>query len=237
MDVKTAFLNGILKEKVYVGQPPGFVSKQYPDHVYALDKALYSLKQAPRAWLVPSCFVIFDLEPLSLSFDFIEHEHVVMNPTSAGIGITNLHFIYPEIKRISNRAGRRIMALSIVDLVRLTSGSVGPFYSINIVTVSVISFKRISLTRDPAQSVGSSNTDVLDLPCLLVLITGMSQSRQHGKSESDSYYLSDYVVNSFPGTSLIHIESHHHFFPIDTKAKIDSIIHIESSQVTYRIAV
>nr|GFA73302.1 copia protein [Tanacetum cinerariifolium] len=44
MDVKIAFLNGILKEEVYVGQPPGFVSKQYPDHVYALDKALYGLK-------------------------------------------------------------------------------------------------------------------------------------------------------------------------------------------------
>nr|GFB79656.1 hypothetical protein [Tanacetum cinerariifolium] len=50
MDVKTAFLNGILKEEVFVGQPLGFVSKQYPDHVYALDKALYGLKQAPRAW-------------------------------------------------------------------------------------------------------------------------------------------------------------------------------------------
>nr|GEX75994.1 retrovirus-related Pol polyprotein from transposon TNT 1-94 [Tanacetum cinerariifolium] len=51
IDVKTAFLNGILKEEVYVGQPPCFVSKQYPDHVYALDKALYGLKQAPRAWI------------------------------------------------------------------------------------------------------------------------------------------------------------------------------------------
>nr|GFC48496.1 retrovirus-related Pol polyprotein from transposon TNT 1-94 [Tanacetum cinerariifolium] len=50
MDVKTAFLNGILKEEVYVGQPPGFISKQYPNDVYALDKALYGLKQAPRAW-------------------------------------------------------------------------------------------------------------------------------------------------------------------------------------------
>ncbi|GJV31508.1 hypothetical protein Tco_1391908 [Tanacetum coccineum] len=43
----------------------------------------------------------------------------------------------------------------------------------------------------PAQSIRSSNTDVLDLPCLLVLIIGTSQSRQHSKSESDSYYLSD----------------------------------------------
>nr|GFC02763.1 copia protein [Tanacetum cinerariifolium] len=50
MDVKTSFLNGILKEEVYVSKPPSFVSKQYPDHVYALDKALYGLKQAPRAW-------------------------------------------------------------------------------------------------------------------------------------------------------------------------------------------
>nr|GEY74610.1 hypothetical protein [Tanacetum cinerariifolium] len=50
MDVKTAFFNEILKEKVYVGQPPDFVSKQYPDHVHALDKALYGLKQAPQAW-------------------------------------------------------------------------------------------------------------------------------------------------------------------------------------------
>nr|GEW14686.1 hypothetical protein [Tanacetum cinerariifolium] len=50
MDIKTSFLSGILKEEVYVSQPPGFVSKQYLDHVYALDKALYGLKQAPRAW-------------------------------------------------------------------------------------------------------------------------------------------------------------------------------------------
>nr|GEX68267.1 hypothetical protein [Tanacetum cinerariifolium] len=44
MAVKTAFLNGILKAEVYVGQPPGFVSKQYPDHVYALDKALFGME-------------------------------------------------------------------------------------------------------------------------------------------------------------------------------------------------
>nr|GFC11203.1 retrovirus-related Pol polyprotein from transposon TNT 1-94 [Tanacetum cinerariifolium] len=49
MDVKTTFLNEILKEEVYVGQPLGFVSKQYPNHAHALDKALYGLKQEPRA--------------------------------------------------------------------------------------------------------------------------------------------------------------------------------------------
>ncbi|GJU75562.1 retrovirus-related pol polyprotein from transposon TNT 1-94 [Tanacetum coccineum] len=50
MDVKTAFLNGPLKEEVYVSQPEGFINPEFPDHVYRLKKALYSIKQAPRAW-------------------------------------------------------------------------------------------------------------------------------------------------------------------------------------------
>ncbi|GJX50308.1 retrovirus-related pol polyprotein from transposon TNT 1-94 [Tanacetum coccineum] len=50
MDVKTAFLNGILCEEFYVSQPDGFVDPDNPNHVYRLKKALYGLKQAPRVW-------------------------------------------------------------------------------------------------------------------------------------------------------------------------------------------
>jgi hypothetical protein len=50
MDVKSAFLNGVIQEEVYVRQPPCFKSPKYPDRVYKFSKALYGLKQAPQAW-------------------------------------------------------------------------------------------------------------------------------------------------------------------------------------------
>jgi hypothetical protein len=50
IDVKSAFLNGSIKEEMYVEQPPGFKSEEHPNHVYKLHKTLYRLKQAPRAW-------------------------------------------------------------------------------------------------------------------------------------------------------------------------------------------
>ncbi|GKE22271.1 putative ribonuclease H-like domain-containing protein, partial [Tanacetum coccineum] len=50
MDVKSVFLYGTIEEGVYVSQPPGFVDLEFPEKVYKVEKALYGLHQAPRAW-------------------------------------------------------------------------------------------------------------------------------------------------------------------------------------------
>jgi len=50
MEVKITFLNGYLKEEVYLMQPPGFENKEFPNRVFKLEKVLYGLKQALRAW-------------------------------------------------------------------------------------------------------------------------------------------------------------------------------------------
>jgi hypothetical protein len=57
MDVKSAFLNGIHQDEVYVEQPKGFQGPHHSQHVYKLKKALYGLKQTPRAWY--ECLTIY----------------------------------------------------------------------------------------------------------------------------------------------------------------------------------
>jgi hypothetical protein len=70
LDVKSAFLNGPIKEEVYVEQTPGFEDSEYPNHVYKLSKALYGLKQASRAWyeclrdfLITNGFKVIKVDP------------------------------------------------------------------------------------------------------------------------------------------------------------------------------
>jgi hypothetical protein len=70
MNMKSSFLNRPIKEEVYVEQPPGFKDDRYPDHVYKLSKALYWLKQAPKAWyeclrdfLIANSFKVGKVDP------------------------------------------------------------------------------------------------------------------------------------------------------------------------------
>ena len=72
MDVKSAFLNGELVEEVYVHQPPGFVDEKQPRHVLKLSKALYGLRQAPRAW-----YAKLDASLSHLGFSRSPLEHAV----------------------------------------------------------------------------------------------------------------------------------------------------------------
>ncbi|KAF0925349.1 hypothetical protein E2562_016040 [Oryza meyeriana var. granulata] len=72
MDVKSAFLNGELIEEVYVRQPPGFTVVSHEDKVLHLDKALYGLRQAPRAWNAK-----LDETLVALGFSQSASEHAV----------------------------------------------------------------------------------------------------------------------------------------------------------------
>ncbi|GKE33080.1 retrovirus-related pol polyprotein from transposon TNT 1-94 [Tanacetum coccineum] len=80
IDVKTAFLNGPLKEEVYVAQPEGFVDPDHLEKVYRQRKALYGLKQAPRAWydellnfLMSKGFTKGTIDPTLLTIRYGEH--------------------------------------------------------------------------------------------------------------------------------------------------------------------
>ncbi|GKC49705.1 retrovirus-related pol polyprotein from transposon TNT 1-94 [Tanacetum coccineum] len=80
MDVNTAFLHGTLKEDVYVCQPEGFIDANHPSHVYKLKKALYGIKQAPKAWsmLMILSLVLQTLVNQSPHGIFINHSNYVL---------------------------------------------------------------------------------------------------------------------------------------------------------------
>lgn len=78
LDVKTAFLNGEILEEVYVSQPEGFEKKGKEHLVYKLAKALYGLRQAPRAWYAKlnKCLEVSVLIDVRMNMLFIQGEQV-----------------------------------------------------------------------------------------------------------------------------------------------------------------
>ncbi|GKB52349.1 retrovirus-related pol polyprotein from transposon TNT 1-94, partial [Tanacetum coccineum] len=115
MDVKTAFLNGNLREEVYVSHSDGFVDKDNPNHVYKLKKALYGLKQALRAWydmlssfLISQDFSKGSLDPTNLDTPMVEKSK--LDEDKEGKAVDPSHY------RDSDHAGCQ-------DTRRSTSGS------------------------------------------------------------------------------------------------------------------
>nr|GEX25506.1 retrovirus-related Pol polyprotein from transposon TNT 1-94 [Tanacetum cinerariifolium] len=86
MDVKTAFLNGPLKEEVYVAQPDGLVDPDDPEKVYRLRKALYGLKQAPRACTLGEKLVSWMLKKQDCTaMSTAEAEYVALSASCAQV--------------------------------------------------------------------------------------------------------------------------------------------------------
>ena len=99
MDVKTAFLNGNLEEEVYMIQPEGYTSKEFPEKVCRLQRSIYGLKQASRSWNMR-----FDKTVRSYNFIKNEDEPCVYKKIS-GSAITFLVLYVDDILLIGNDVG------------------------------------------------------------------------------------------------------------------------------------
>ena len=106
MDVKSAFLNGLLNEDVYVEQPPGFQNHTMSHHVFKLDKTLYGLRQAPRAWydnlskfLFEHDFVIGIVD--KTLFKFVKDSHILLVQIYVDniiFGLTNPNYVKKSLR-------------------------------------------------------------------------------------------------------------------------------------------
>jgi hypothetical protein len=122
MDVKSAFLNGDLCEEVYVQQPPGFVVEKGSGKVLKLRKALYGLRQAPRAWNAR-----LDKELLKLGFVRSPHEHAVYRRSDnngnfliVGVYVDDLIITGPSQDSIAVFKRQMMKSFSMSDLGLLT---------------------------------------------------------------------------------------------------------------------
>nr|GEY95031.1 retrovirus-related Pol polyprotein from transposon TNT 1-94 [Tanacetum cinerariifolium] len=144
-DVKTDFLNGELKEEVYVSQPKGFVDQDNPSRMYKLKKALYGLKQAPRVWY-------------DMMSSFLISQHLskgVVNPTLFTWKVGNDLLLYLKDTGMSLTAYSDADHTGCQDTRRSTSGS-AQFLGDKLVSWSSKKQKRTTISITEAEYISLS---------------------------------------------------------------------------------
>ncbi|GJT87535.1 retrovirus-related pol polyprotein from transposon TNT 1-94 [Tanacetum coccineum] len=167
IDVKTAFLNDILRKEVYVSQPDGFVDQDNLNHVYKLKKALYGLKQAPREWydllskfllsqefskrtVDPILFIRREGKDILLAKPTEKHLHAVKRIFKYLRGTINRGLLYPKDSSIALTAYANVDHVGFQDTRRSTSGCM-QLLADRLVTWSSKRQKSISISSTKAE--------------------------------------------------------------------------------------
>ena len=110
MDVKSAFLNGLVVKEVYIEQPPRFVDPTHLDFILKLDKALYGLKQVPRVWYERLSYFLAENSFIKGKFDtilFTKHVDNDILIVQIMLMILFLNLLMKSFVRILNHAWRK----------------------------------------------------------------------------------------------------------------------------------
>ncbi|GJV87363.1 retrovirus-related pol polyprotein from transposon TNT 1-94 [Tanacetum coccineum] len=170
MDVNTTFINGPLKEEVYVVLPDGFVDPDHPEKVYRLRKALYGLKQAPRAWYDKLSNFLMS-KGFTKAFSNADHAECLDTCKSASGGIQFLGCAQQQ-RRMTT--ARYITRSSTCKVTTVEKGAAGGGHHCSKCKVKSVTFM---LLRDDCiiTTVGDKDDDSLpvdeavDLPCVELL--------------------------------------------------------------------
>jgi len=117
MDVKSAFLNGVLEEEIYIEQPPGYMKIEEEKKVLKLKKVFYGLKQAPRAWNTR-----IDTYFKENGFKQCPYEHALYTKQSGGnvmfvaLYVDDLIFMGNSDEMIEKFKGTMIRKFEMIDL-------------------------------------------------------------------------------------------------------------------------
>ncbi|GJT92373.1 retrovirus-related pol polyprotein from transposon TNT 1-94 [Tanacetum coccineum] len=197
MDVKTTFLNGILREEVYVSQPNGFVDQDNLNHVYILKKALYGLKQAPRAWYNLLSKFLLSQEFSKGTVDptlFIRRQGkdiLLISQSPRGIFINQSKYALESLKKYGMESSNP-MDTPMVEKSKLDEDTQGKAVDLThyrgmVGTLLYLTTSRPDLTFD--KSVAISSTEVEYIACLAVVLKFHFIKEQVENGEVELYFV------------------------------------------------